>query len=286
MTGNRLRILFDNQLIGLQMTANPAALTNPLNVLTEQRSRVFRSHQNADSDGRIVQQILINSPSRAFVADSFAISQHNLSGADSIQLELFDGENQTGTRTYGEPAQQAAVIIPMPVWHPVINYWGETYSPAGLDRITPTWFDEVTWRSARITIVSHSNPAGYIDVGMMMLGRSFSPKRNFSWGSEMIAQPDIKLVRSQGGSLLTERGMAGHREMSLDLEWMDDDDRNQLSTQSNQHAGKALLVSAYPDDTDMTRRTEYTMMAKKVPGSGWIHTSDGQWKHLSRFLEI
>ncbi len=284
MSCQPLRILFENQLIGSQMTALPAALTAPINLLTEQRSRVFRSHQTTDDEGRIVQEIHINQADRAFVADSFAVGQHNLGGVDSIRLQLWDGENKTGEQT-DIGVHRAAVLIPMDEWHPDINYWGETYSPAGLDRITPLWFDPVRWRSALITITSHSNPAGYIDIGMMMLGLSARPKHNFSWGNDLKWEGDTEESRTKGGSLVTERGMSEYRVMQLDLNGMDDDDRNMLSTACNKSKGKPILVSAYPETDNQVRNAEYTMMAKVNVG-GWRHNRPNEHSNSFLFKEV
>ena len=283
MSCGSFRLLFDNQLHSAVMSSSPLGLTDPIGLLTEQRSRVFRSHQSVNSDGKIVQNILIESPDRVFAADCFAVAQHNLDGDDTVRLRLFEQLDMQGSVTYDSGHERAGVLIPFGLWQPGINYWGETYNPSGLDRITPLWFEPVQWRSALITITG-SNPAGYIDIGMMMMGLSVRPERNFSWGAEIIDDSDIQISYTNGGSSVTEGGMGGHREMKLDLGSASDRDRNLLEQAGRQFAGRPMLVSAYPEDADIARRYNHTMIAKIKPKSRWQHSGANRNKNVMYFL--
>lgn len=283
MSCSPFRLLFDNQLHSSTMTASPLSLTDPVGLLTEQRSRVFRSHQGVNDQGQIVQNLQINQPERSFVADCFAIAQHNLDGDDTVRLRLFSELNLGGELTYDSGYQRAGILIPFGIWKPGINYWGETYNPAGLDRITPLWFEPVAWRSALVTITGR-NPAGYVDVGMMMLGLSVRPEKNFNWGAETLSDPGIEINYTNGGSSVTEGGMGGHREMKLDLGGASDSDRHKIEQASQQFAGRPMLVSAYPEDGDIVRRYTHTMIAKIKPKSKWKHSGVNKNKHVLYFL--
>lgn len=283
MSCEKFRLLFDNQLHSTEMTASPIGLTEPVGLLTEQRSRVFRSHQSVNASGQIVQNLQIESPDRTFAADCFAIAQHNLDGDDTVRLRLFDELGLQGNVTYDSGHEGAGVLIPFGIWQPGVNYWGETYNPSGLDRITPLWFEPVPWRSALVTITGR-NVAGYLDIGMMMLGLSVRPEKNFNWGAEIINDPDMTISYTNGGSSVTEGGMGGHREMRLDLSSASDADRNKIEQAGQQFAGRPMLVSAYPEDSDIARRINHTMIAKIKPKSRWQHSGVNKNKHTMYFL--
>lgn len=280
------RIVTDNQIQQLALTAAPAAVSAlPVEHLkTPWRSRVMRSTPREDMT--LTQWVLGNSPAKALVADCFSIHNHNLAGADVYRIELFEGPNQSGKVVYDSSFQSAAVLIPLGVWMCGVDAFGATYSD-DLDKISTVWFEPVVYQSFRLTIKSYSNPLGYIQLGMLFLGKSLRFEHNFSWGNELSWHTGLSLTRTEGGSLVTENKRPyAYRELTLDLDWMTDADRNSIAGKLRAAAGQPMLMAAYPTVGSEIRRTEYTMIAKLVPDHRYHHQYINQHHTQLTFLEV
>lgn len=280
------RIVTDNQIQQLDLSANPEEVdTLPVDHLkTPWRSRVMRSAPREDLT--ITQRVLGNSPAKALVADCFSIHNHNLAGADVYRIELFEGPNQSGSVAYDSSFQSASVLIPLGVWMCGVDAFGATYSD-DLDKISTVWFEPVVYQSFRLTIKSHSNSRGYIQLGMLFLGKSLRFENNFSWGNELSWNTGLMLTRTEGGSLVTESQRPyAYRELTLDLEWLTDADRNSMAGKLRAAAGQPILVAAYPTVGSDIRRTEYTMIAKLDTGNRYTHQSINRHSTQLRFLEV
>lgn len=285
----RLRLIMQNQIEKAALSASPPVSVGlPVdNLKSAWRSRVTRSDPAVclpDVDG-VLTQVVNGTLVTGEVADGFAIIRHNLNGADTCRLELFDAENQTGERVYDSGDQPVAALIPMGTWVAGVNFYGETYSK-DLDTIWSLWFTPVAYRSWKLTLTSYDNLTGYIQVGMLYLGKSISPEYNFSWGAQLLWDDGHKLTRTEGGSLMTEGGNARRREIALSLDSMSDLDRNLMGQAVRNAYGYPVLIAAYPVSTNVLRRTEYTMVAKIQGASPFTHTAHGEHRHAMRFLEV
>ena len=288
----RLRLITANHLDKTALSATPAVSAGlPVdNLKSAWRSRVMRSDPAvclpvADGAAMKLTQVILGTLVKGEVADGFAIIRHNLNGMDTCRLELFDGENQTGNRVYDSGEQAVSVLIPMGTWVAGVNFYGETYSK-DLDTIYSLWFPAVAYRSWKLTLSSYDNAYGYIQVGMLYLGKSISPEYNFSWGAALTWEDGHSLVRTEGGSLMTEGGRARRRELALSLDSMSDLDRNLMGQAVRNAYGYPVLIAAYPTSADVLRRTEYTMVAKIAGGAPFIQSAHGEHRHALRFQEV
>lgn len=292
MTCTPFRMIMDNQLNDMTLSATPdTPETLPVEHLTdEQRSRVMRSQLMSDQSELFVQQVIgQRDDGRAMIADGFGLSRHNLTGNyDGFRLVL----RLEGEIVYDSSVVSLAILIPLGIWRVGINYYGEPYDTAGLDSVRVIWFDPVAYDHMTVQFFKRPNADPYqtyypwIDVGMVFLGQSISPQHNFSWGNTINWQHGIELTRTEGHSLLSEGGADPHRQMTLNLEHMNDQDRNLLSPACRRAVGQPVLVSAYPESDDLVRATEYTMIAKIVDGADWTHTSYQHHEHKFEFREV
>lgn len=280
------RIVTDNQISQMALTAAPEAVANlPVsNLKTPWRSRVMRSEPR--DVATITQWVMGSSPGKALVADCFSIHNHNLEGSDVYRIELFEGPNQSGQIVYDSSFQSAAVLIPLGVWMCGVDAFGATYSD-DLDKISTVWFEPVVYQSFRLSIKSYNNPLGYVQLGMLFLGKSLRFDNNFAWGNEIAWSTGLSMTRTEGGSLVTEnRRPYAYRELTLDLEWLTDSDRNSIAGKLRSAAGQPMLVAAYPTVGSDIRRTEYTMIAKLQTGNRYSHQQVNQHSTQLTFLEI
>lgn len=280
------RIVTDNQISQMALMAAPEALASlPVsNLKTAWRSRVMRSEPRDVLT--ITQWVLGNSPDKALVADCFSIHNHNLAGADVYRIELFEGPNQSGKVVYDSSFQSAAVLIPLGIWMCGVDAFGATYSD-DLDKISTVWFDSVVYQSFRLSVKSYNNPLQYIQLGMLFLGKSMRFDNNFSWGNQLVWNTGVTMSRTEGGSLVTENKRPyAYRELTLDLDWMTDTDRNSIAGKLRAASGQPVLVAAYPTVGSDIRRTEYTMIAKLDPGNAYTHRYVNEHSTQLKFLEV
>lgn len=288
----RIRLVTSNQVEKSTLSSVPAVSAGlPVeNIKTPWRSRVMRSDPAVclpveDGSALKLTQAILGNLATGDVADGFAIIRHNMTGMDTARLELYDGENQTGSLVYDSGEQPVSALIPMGAWVAGVNFYGETYSK-DLDTIYSLWFEPVAYRSWRVTLSSYDNLYGYLQVGMLYIGKSISPEYNFSWGASLTWEDGHSLVRTEGGSLMTEGGHARRRELALSLDNMSDLDRNLMGQAVRNAYGLPLLVAAYPASANVLRRAEYTMVAKIAGGSPFIQSAHGEHSHAIRFLEV
>lgn len=283
---NGFRLVTDNHADTMHLSAFPEVVeTLPVdNLKNPWRSRVMRSVRS--DDATITQIVLGNSPARALIADCFSIHNHNLEGSDVYRIELFEGENQSGRVVYDSSFQSAAVLIPLGIWMCGVDAFGATYSD-DLDKISTIWFEPVVFQSFRLTIKSYNNPRGYVQLGMIFLGKSVRMEVNFAWNNEISWNDGLSMIRTEAGSLATENKKPyAYRELTLHLEDMTDSDRNSLAGKLRQCAGKPVLIAAYPTVGSDIRRTEYTMIAKIQTGNPYSHRYVNHHSTELKFLEV
>lgn len=277
------RMILKNQLDEINLTTSPLmSATLPVdNLKHSRRSRVTRS---VVQEGDVIEQRIfgrtINSP---LVADGFSLYGHNLTGSDTYRIQLYD---EYGRRVYDSSKQSAATLIPFGIYMFGVDPWGAAYAE-DLDKISTVWFEPVAYRSFELTIKSYNNPKGFVQLGMIFLGKSVTLEHNFSWGNELNWNSGISHQRTEAGTLVSEKKRRySYRELMLDLEHMTDADRNSIGAKLRDSMGKPVLVSAYPLQGSEIRSTEYSMIAKLEPDNVYSHTAYNQHSTQLKFLEI
>lgn len=279
--GRRLKIIPQNDLDSMFLSSVPSTeSTMPLASLTiPDRSKVARFLLPDVPQSSVV--IEGRSQTRAFIADGIALSNFNLSSADTFRLELFD---DTDHRVFDSGEQAAATLIPMGIWIAGINFYGESYS-SDLNSIAVLWFAPTVYVRFKLTITTYSN-LPFIKLGMVYLGKSFAPQRNFAWGSELKWENTLQLSRTLGGSLLPENSAIKFRTLSLNLAKMTQYDRDLFSRKLRDSTGKSIFVSAYPDQTNKVRLTEYSMICYADTSGSWTHDTKTSHSYQLNLQEI
>jgi hypothetical protein len=192
--------------------------------------------------------------------------RHNLSAIAEIQIKMYDGENQTGNVVYDSGSLIYGDLIPAGEFAAGIDPFGGAFHTPPLLIV---WFSPVSIRSFEIIINDPSNVDDYLQIGRLIMGLSFSPEYNFSWGSKLeFVDRSIRTRTSAGG--LRTRKQSRYRRLTLSLNWITDADRSRLSSEFRAANGRDVLVSAFPDETGI-RLSDYTLVAQIVDGTSFTH---------------
>lgn len=238
---NNVRMLIVNEFDSASVALTSGVLIPslpPSHMQIYNNSRVFRSQSlNLVLQGDFADIRLIS---------AFVLWRHNLTAAATVRLELFSESNQTGTRVYDSADQFALPQITYGDWdwrvQPVVasafDGWATRYSQL--------WFEPVFARSYRLTIRDPLNPAAYIDITRLYMGRHFSPAVNFSYGSQWGFDSAESQIRTDDGGLFTSPS-AVWRKATINLEHVDSSDRSALNAAIRHvQRTKDWFISLYP----------------------------------------
>jgi len=252
-----LHMILNNDLDDLTLTVTPGAVGSlPVENLQKQaRGKIMRVNGTSAV-------ITANRPTVAAVASGFGLARHNLKNSATVQLQLFDGENQTGSVVYDSGAVSVGTPIPWGVMRPGIDPWGATYEDdSNLPAIFSLWFSDVAYRSIQVDVSAPDNTT--IDVGRLFLGWAFVPSVNYNYGSTFEFIDPSKHTRTAGGSLRTER-VEAYRRAVIDLEWLPGNERERLSHELERIGkGGDILVALDPGESGRLG-LEQVMVAKRI----------------------
>lgn len=163
MTCESIKILSDNQFKSATVTTPDTTLTNyPItNIKHSSRQHTTRWATSSTIEIKFVLE------SRNF-ADFFVLFGNQSSSATTT-IKLYDSDDWTGTAVYESGNLQQSGYVPLGVFTLGIHSWGEK------DEIYNTFtskvsFDKVAFESGIITITDTTNPDGYIEARMAMIG--------------------------------------------------------------------------------------------------------------------
>ena len=257
---SNIKMIIKNDFDDAALTATPAtvATLNETNMQRIERSRVMRTTGTS-------QTITAVMPG-ARIANGFSLAGYTFTVTAVITLTL----KLASTVVYTGTVNIAASLIPLGVWRAGIDAFGG-FSGDELEPIATLWFDSVLYDEAIITINDGAaNTDGYFDVWRIFLGQSISPKINFSYGAKLTWLDDVQHFRTSAGSLRSD-GDGRYRQFTIDLSYLDADDRIQLETDLiKSRRGNDLLVSGYPE-TGGINEMLHTMIAKRDEHDGFTH---------------
>lgn len=257
---SNLRMLFTNEIDSATLSTPggtpPEASLPVTNLQKYGNSRVMRSTYLSDT------QILGEWSTSRWVS-ACVLWRHNLDGAATMRLELFDDVGQTGNTVY-----DSGEISALPIKALNELDWGVEPLGAGPFsnaevKYSTMWFDQTIARSFRITIKSVGNPDGYIDLGRVYMGTYLSPSTNLSFGHGLILVDETEHTITVGGSLWSDAG-AKYRVLSFNLDWLSNVDRPRF-VEAIRRTGKQqdVFISIYPE-TGGQLEQDYAFAAKLV----------------------
>lgn len=216
---NNIRMLvindFDDGTVSL--TSGTAVPSLPAtNLQKYNNSRIFRCASTA--------AVLKGNFEDIRLISAFVAWRHNITAAGTIRLRLFANINQGGDVMYdsGEfPALKQTVFGDwdwriQPVVSSAFDSWETKYSQL--------WFSGVFAASWEITLSDPVNPAGYLDVTRIYMGRHFSPRVNFNYGGTFGFDTASEQIRIEDGGLFSSGGEVW-RKNSFTLAYLDSADR-------------------------------------------------------------
>lgn len=217
-------------------------------------SRVFRS----TAPGTLV----INFNFSKFMhLSGLAFWRHNLTSDARVRLELFGDENQTGPNLHD--SGDLEVIAPKtlgdldfgkePLGATVFADWSKSASAF--------WFENVTCKSGRLTITDTANPEGFLEIGRIYLGDTFSPSVNVDLGHSLKWDTQGDALQTAGGTYHTLES-AANRVLKFNLSHLSEEDRAKFSDLSRVLLNhKDFFVSLRPLAGGNTTR-DYAFAAK------------------------
>ena len=181
----------------------------------------------------------------------------NLTANASISVDLFTNiaDSVPVYSSIGFPpfASQASASGILPLQN--------TYSYGG-GSTAVIYFPERTIRRIEIAFTDTTNPAGYIQVGNLVVGKYWKPVLNFERGETVQLIDESKHLRTDGSDLLTDSGNK-YRKIGLKLSSMQQTDRTALvNILRSNGISNPVFVSLFPGSSDTAREELYMMQCK------------------------
>lgn len=274
MTNPNMRMIVSN----LNDIATLTATSEALPVAYTQRSGrayVWRSTDTAT-------QVINGAWASPQFIDSATIYRHNLSQNASFRFEAFlDG----ATVVDSGPTVTAELITP-PSLRVGIDPWGATYNDAIAVPLKSIWFPPTLADSYRITITDPANPAGFLQIGRLIVGLSISLEYNPRYGVTQEWIEDAEQVRTEGGSLRTISSGGQARLLSVDQGTLSDADRVKLTTELVKRGKQAdIFVSLYPEQGGV-KELEHAFLSRRRNNYATTHDRFANWQTALEFLEV
>jgi hypothetical protein len=256
MTGN-IRIVSQNHLEGHAISAAPtpaAPASYLLNPLREYR------WQSLDAS----QQVLTgNLGSTSKTVSAVVLWNHNLTAASTWRIELFSGQNQTGSKVYDSAPTATYTVTAFgdldfgvdPLGAVLVS--GQT-QPASY---AVAWISRIACKSWRITLEDAANPSGYLAASRLIVGDYWEPEENIDYGYTFRWLDGSTLYRTEGGSLRAD-SQEPTRELSVALSRLPEAERAAL-TEIYRVCGKRkdIFVSLYPGEGGAAER-DHSFLAR------------------------
>lgn len=141
---------------------------------------------------------------------------------------------------------------------------GVNSSAYGAYSKSSVWFDSnYPIRRCVVEINDASNPNGYVEVSRLVVGPYWEPKRNVQNGTLILELVDgSESERSDAGDLISTRSTMYER-LALEIAYMEEVDRSGLLSLARKcGSSKNVLVCVFPDNTNETVTSDYTVYGK------------------------
>jgi hypothetical protein len=229
-------------------------------------------------------QVITASLAEIYFMDCIALTRHNLGSLGAVRIELL----RQGEVIYDSGELSSALLIPAGQFTVGVDFWGATFNDQmpNESALVMHWLDTpLAVDSYRLTLTAQ-NPEGYLEVGRIFAGLSFSPSENFNRGVSVDWQESGEHVPTESGSLRTVGLGELRRKFNLQLDWLNEVDRQQLVNQLVKSGkGSDLLVSLYPGAGGM-KELEHAMVCRRENNLSHQHNYLNNWQVPMVFIEV
>ena len=250
-----MRILATNATDSATLTATPAAVaTLPVtNLQNSYREQVCRwSELDA-------QQIAATWTSGQPI-NCVALYRTNFAAGATWRVRLYS-DSIFATTIYDSGVVDAASAVTLDGLAWGVDPLGKTLYTDWDYGVSVLWFDGVVAQSMTIDIADPSNATGYPQASRLFAGAYFECSVAPSLGANIAWMENTAHVRTEGGSLRTEKG-ASWRVLNVTLDLMSEVDRLQLSNILREQGMRSdMFVSVYPGIGKEQER-DYQLQAK------------------------
>jgi len=245
------------------------------NTQNSYRARPWRSAGLSD-------EIITGAFSAPKRADLLVIARHNFSPSAKLKLVLKKKDEEV----YASDTALFGTITPLGTFRAGIDPWGGTFAEGHDHSTYSLTFPVAELDSYEIRISNSGGRGGYLEIGRIMLGKSWSPSNTFSRGNRLQLIDGVTHRRTAGMSLRSEGTGEAYRVLSINLDWLKDNDKTVLIEEMGRVSrGGEMFVSAYPDNTGQTGR-EYQMICKRITNIDLRHTLPRYWDQKLTLEEV
>jgi hypothetical protein len=217
-----LRIVSRNLADAAALSAVPplAAPASESNLQSPLRARVARS-------GSLDLQAVIASWTAPQTLSFAALWRTNLSAAATWRVEAYSGAGLSGSLLFDSNSDPSGPV-PLGLLRWGIDPLGAAFGASWDSAASPVaYFPQVSAQSVRITVRDPGNPAGFIEIGRLIVGQFWEPEGGADYGAAARWADPAPLARTEGGSA-AKPGSVPARSLSFSLSWMGEADRAAL----------------------------------------------------------
>lgn len=270
---DNLKVIYKNlsDAATLTISSTAGASTTVANLKLNSRSKVWRS-------GATTNAIILVSMSSAAVS-GVVLPFTNFTTTATMRVKGYTSTLPTIGGTLGTPTLSggSAAVYDSGVINACPWVSGDAFAlstvPSGVSRYSygggtcaRVWLSAadaaVAITGLSIEISDSGNPDNYLEASRLVIGQSWSPRFNTSYGVTASFSDLSNNERLESGDLVTNRGIQ-FKSLSFDLKYMIDTDRDKLiSIFRGPGTTLPLFVSVFPNDSNSGREGLYQIYGK------------------------
>lgn len=250
-----MRIIYDNAAARATLTASSEASSSlaAANLKTPSKGQVWRATSTSAT-------LTLTWGALETIA-GVALPFCNLTAAATIQVKGYTNTTDT------TPLFDTGAVTACP--GPTLGLWGWT-NPLGANAFAygggtyaRCWVPVPgACRKVTITLADPTNPAGYVEAGLLVVGAYWAPQIGADKPAPFTPVDLSTHYRNDAGDLMTDVGTR-HRKLDLSLSSLSPADRNNLwYVLRGNGMNQPLFVSVFPDDADPQLEQDYMIYAK------------------------
>lgn len=172
----------------------------------------------------------------------------NFSPTSTMQVKMYD---TNGTNLLHTTSVTQCI--------PTVNFTGSDWGSgaSGINAFTygggvysTLWLPEHYIDKLEIIITDTNNLSAYLEAGVLVIGRYWSPDSNFAYGAEINHLDSSNTIKNEAGDTIVNVAPTG-KSISFSMEHMDVDNRNKaMNMIKNNGKTSPVFVNLYPDYTD------------------------------------
>lgn len=240
------RIIYDNAANRGTLSASSQASASLAvgNLLTDLKGQVWRS-----SSAAAASTVLTLTNPTAMQVGGVAAAYSNLTVAATMRVQVYT------LSTDSSPAFDSGHVLACPAAAIALSDWGaggagvNAYAYGG-GACGRQWFTHVSGQKIVISIVDTANPAGYVEVGRLIVGRFWEGVRNIDYGVALSIVDTTKNFRNDAGDLLSDVGTR-HRKLTAALSNLASAERSTLwNILWGNGMSSPMFLSVFPNADD------------------------------------